>query len=59
MAGKGYHFYRQRAKQHQSRKAQEYLQDNKDFVKILYLPKGSPEFKSQKNVGRDRESTMH
>ncbi|MER5176432.1 MAG: transposase [Candidatus Nitrosocosmicus sp.] len=42
-ARKGYMFT-DRASQHQSKKVQEYLQDNKDSIKIFYLPKGSPEF---------------
>jgi hypothetical protein len=33
-----------RARQHQSKKIQEYLTDAKDSVRIFYLPKGSPEF---------------
>ena len=33
-----------RARQHQSKKVKEYLEENKDSIKILYLPKGSPEF---------------
>ncbi len=34
------------ARQHQSNKVQKYLKENKDSVRIriLYLPKGSPEF---------------
>ncbi len=32
-----------RAKQHQSNKVQKYLEENKDSVKIFYLPKGSPD----------------
>ena len=33
-----------RARQHQSKKVREYLKENKDSIKIFYLPKGSPEF---------------
>ena len=36
--------YRYRARPHQSNKVQKYLEENKDSLKILYLPKGSPEF---------------
>jgi transposase len=32
-----------RARQHQSNKIKKYL-ENKDSVRIFYLPKGSPEF---------------
>ncbi len=33
-----------RARQHQSNKVKEYLEENKNSVIILYFPKGSPEF---------------
>jgi hypothetical protein len=32
-----------RARQHQSKKVKEYLEENKDSVRIFYLPKGSPD----------------
>jgi transposase len=35
------------------------LEENKDSLKILYLPKGSPEFNAvEENVG-DRESMIY
>jgi putative transposase len=33
-----------RAPQHRSKKVLEYLEENKDFLRIIYLPKGSPQF---------------
>jgi len=33
-----------RARQHQAKKVREYLEENKDSLRIVYLPKGSPEF---------------
>ena len=33
-----------RARQHRSKKVQEYLEKNKDCIRLVYLPKGSPEF---------------
>ena len=33
-----------RARQHLSKKVLEYLEDNKDAMRMVYLPKGSPEF---------------
>ena len=33
-----------RATQHKSKKVLEYLEENKDFLRISYLPKGSPQF---------------
>jgi transposase len=36
------------------------LEENKDSLKILYLPKGSPEFNAvDKNVGDRRESMIY
>ena len=32
------------AQQHRSKKVQEYLKENKDVIRIIHLPKGSPEF---------------
>jgi transposase len=32
-----------RARQHLSKKLRDYLEGNKDAVRIVYLPKGSPE----------------
>ena len=33
-----------RARQHRSKKVREYLEENKDAIRTVYLPKGSPEF---------------
>ncbi|HXT83140.1 MAG TPA: transposase [Verrucomicrobiae bacterium] len=41
-----------RARQHQSKKIQEYLTDVKDSVRIFYLPKGSPEFNAVEECWR-------
>jgi transposase len=41
-----------RARQHQSKKIQEYLTDAKDSVRIFYLPKGSPEFNAVEECWR-------
>ena len=41
-----------RAKQHQSKKVREYLKENKDSIKIFYLPKGSPEFNAVEECWR-------
>jgi transposase len=41
-----------RARQHQSNKIKEYLEKNKDSVRILYLPKGSPEFNAVEECWR-------
>jgi transposase len=41
-----------RARQHQSKKVKEYLEENKDSVRILYLPKGSPEFNAVEECWR-------
>ena len=35
---------REQKTEHQSNKVKEYLEENKDSVRIFYLPKGSPEF---------------
>lgn len=32
-----------RARQHQSKKVQKYLEENRDSVRIFYFPKGSPD----------------
>jgi len=32
-----------RARQHQSKKVQKYLEENSDSVRIFYFPKGSPD----------------
>ena len=34
----------ERARQHRSKNVQEYLEKNKDCIRLEYLPKGSPEF---------------
>jgi transposase len=41
-----------RARQHQSKKVKEYLEENKDSIKIRYLPKGSPEFNAVEECWR-------
>ena len=41
-----------RARQHQSNKINEYLKKNKNSVRILYLPKGSPEFNAVEECWR-------
>jgi transposase len=41
-----------RARQHQSKKVQEYLEKNKDVIRIAYLPKGSPEFSAVEECWR-------
>ncbi len=41
-----------RARPHQSNKVQKYLEENKDSLKILYLPKGSPEFNAVEECWR-------
>jgi transposase len=33
---------------HKSKKVQEYLKENKDSLRIVYLPKGSPQFNTVK-----------
>ena len=41
-----------RARQHQSKKVQKYLEENKDSIRIIYLPKGSPEFSAVEECWR-------
>ena len=41
-----------RARQHQAKKVREYLEENKDFLRIVYLPKGSPEFNAVEECWR-------
>lgn len=41
-----------RARQHQSGKVLEYLEKNKDCIRIEYLPKGSPEFNAVEECWR-------
>ncbi len=50
--GKNVIIFTDRARQHQSRKVQEYLKENKDSIKIIYLPKGSPEFNAVEECWR-------
>jgi transposase len=45
-------FTADRARQHQSNKVKEYLKENKDSVRILYFPKGSPEFNAVEECWR-------
>jgi len=44
LLGKKVVMFTDRAKQHQSKKVKEYLKENNDYIRIIYLPKGSPEF---------------
>ena len=41
-----------RARQHRSKKVLEYLEENKDAVRTVYLPKGSPEFNAVEECWR-------
>jgi transposase len=41
-----------RARQHLSKKVQEYLKENNDSIRIIYLPKGSPEFNAVEECWR-------
>lgn len=41
-----------RARQHRSKKVQEYLEKNKEWIRIVYLPKGSPEFNAVEECWR-------
>jgi len=41
-----------RARQHQSNKVKEYLKANRDSVRLLYFPKGSPEFNAVEECWR-------
>ena len=41
-----------RTRQHQAKKVREYLEENKDFLRIAYLPKGSPEFNAVEECWR-------
>ena len=41
-----------RARQHRSKKVQEYLEENKDAIRTVYLPKGSPEFNAVEECWR-------
>ena len=41
-----------RARQHRSKRVQEYLEENKDVIRIAYLPKGSPEFNAVEECWR-------
>ena len=41
-----------RARQHQAKKVLEYLEENKDSLRIAYLPKGSPEFNAVEECWR-------
>ncbi|MER5175819.1 MAG: transposase [Candidatus Nitrosocosmicus sp.] len=50
--GKKVIMFTDRARQHQSKKVQKYLKDNKDSLRIVYLPKGSPEFNAVEECWR-------
>jgi transposase len=41
-----------RARQHLSKKVQEYLKENNDSIRIIYFPKGSPEFNAVEECWR-------
>ena len=41
-----------RARQHRSKKVMEYLEDNKDAIGMVYLPKCSPEFNAVEECWR-------
>jgi transposase len=41
-----------RARQHQSKKVRKYLEKNKHIIRLLYLPKGSPEFNAVEECWR-------
>ena len=41
-----------RARQHLSKKVQEYLKENNNSIRIIYLPKGSPEFNAVEECWR-------
>ncbi len=41
-----------RARQHRSKKVQEYLEKNRDCIRLVYLPKGSPEFSAVEECWR-------
>ena len=41
-----------RAVQHRSKKVLEYLQENRDSLRIIYLPKGSPQFNAVEECWR-------
>ncbi len=45
----------ERASQHRSRKVQEYLEENKDSLRINYLPNGSPQFNVVEECWRQRK----
>ena len=50
--GKKVVIFTDRARQHQSNKVKKYLEENKDSVRILYFPKGSPEFNAVEECWR-------
>lgn len=41
-----------RARQHRAKKVQKYLEENNDSIRIMYLPKGSPEFNAVEECWR-------
>ena len=47
-----------RARQHRSKKVMEYLDENKDAIRIVYLPKGSPEFNAVEECWRQGKCSM-
>ena len=57
--GKVIMFKEDRARQHLSKKVLEYLKENKDAIRIVYLPKGSPEFNAVEEAAGDREIIIY
>ncbi len=41
-----------RARQHRSKKVEEHLEKNRDCIRLVYLPKGSPEFSAVEECWR-------
>lgn len=41
-----------RVRRHRAKKVQNYLEENKDSIRIIYLPKGSPEFNAVEECWR-------
>ena len=50
--GKKVILFTDRARPHQSNKIKKYLEENKDSLRIFYLPKGSPEFNAVEECWR-------
>ena len=56
--GKKVVIFTDRARQHQSNKVMEYLEKNKNSIRMLYLPKGSPEFNAVEECTGGRENMI-